>query len=155
VVEAAHTYLPEAGIEALPELAREEMAAGLGGPTRSLIGQTAPDEPALLRLRDDLLVGLGTTADVTGALTLLDRVYTGRLLRGQVPPIVTASCLTGYSHWRHTNNGHSLSAAHDLAQLVEEWIARPEGRHTVEAKILAYAEQLAVHTNRPLEDQAV
>ena len=156
VVEACHTYLPEAGIETMPELARDEVAAGLSGPVRSRIAQTAPDDdPALLGLRKQLMGELGVTADVTGALTLLDRVYAGRLLRGQVPPIITASCLAWYGHWRHTNTWPAVATADDWVSLVEAWISSPEERPAVDARILAHAEQLAVHIEPALEDMAV
>lgn len=78
VVEAAHTYFPEAGIEDLPALAREEIAAGLDGRLRRRIAASGADDPALPLLRDELVAQLGGTADITGALTVVDRVYTGR-----------------------------------------------------------------------------
>ncbi|MFT4167153.1 MAG: hypothetical protein QM650_18095 [Microlunatus sp.] len=155
VVEAAHTYFPEAVIESLPELARTEIAAGLGGELRSRIAETDEDDPTLQRLCDRLVTRLGGTADVNGALTLVDRVYAGRLLRRQVPPIVTASCVAWHGHWRSTNGGPFLGVAEELRRAMENWIADPRQRPDLDVQIIAGARQLAGNYLVALEDAVV
>ena len=83
-----------------PLWAAAEVDRGLTGPLRTQIAGSRPDDPALPTLRDDLMIALGATPDTSGAMTVVDRVYADRLLRGQVPPIITASCLAWYGNWR-------------------------------------------------------
>ena len=155
VIEAAHTYFPEAGIEDLPALAREEVAAGLGGQLRRRIAESGADDASLPLLRDELVAQLGGTADATGALTVVDRVYTGRLLRHLVPPVITASCLAWYGYWRSNNGGPSLRAAEALSGAAEAWIAQPFRRPELDAEIIAHAHLLAGAQLNALEDVAV
>ncbi len=154
-VVAAHTYLPEASLESLPEAARSEIAAGLSGPLRHRIAQARIDDPSLPSLRDELLVGLGATPDVTGALTLVDQIYAGRLLRRHVPPIVTASCLVWYGHWRTTNSGPSLTTAEELRRLVDQWLPHPTQRSHLDLQIITKAQRIAGDPLIALEDLAV
>ena len=155
VVEAAHTYFPEAGIEDLPALAREEIAAGLDGRLRRRIAASGADDPALPLLRDELVAQLGGTADTTGALTVVDRVYTGRQLRHLVPPIITASCVAWYGYWRSNNGGPSLAAAEALSHAADAWVAQPSRRPELDTEIIATAQLLAGAQLIALEDVAV
>ncbi|GAA3552288.1 hypothetical protein GCM10022197_04100 [Microlunatus spumicola] len=155
VVEAAHTCLPEAAVESLPEVARSEVEAGLSGRLRARIAGTDVLDPALLLLRDELVVELGGTADTTGALTLLDRVYARRLLRRQVPPVVAASCLAWYGHWRRSSGGPSLDVARDLLHAVESWKADPSRRSDYDAQIIDSARELSGGDPTALEDAIV
>lgn len=143
VVEAAHTYLPEAAIDCLPELAAAEVAVGLTGPLRTQIASTDPDDPELAVLRDELIASLGGTPDVSGALRVVDLVYTSRLLRHQVPPVVTASCLAWYGHWRNSNAGPAIDTAQALQQSVTAWTTQPPQRTDIDMQIVAHARHLA------------
>ena len=82
-------------------------------------------------------------------------VYVRRLLRHQVPAVVTASCVAWYGHWRTGNGLPSMTVAEELQQLVEVWITRPRQRSECEAAILAAAHQLAGNDLAALEDFAV
>ena len=155
VIEAAHTYFPEAGINDLPALAREEIAAGLGGRLRRRIAESGADDPALPLLRDELVARLGGTADATGALTVIDRVYAGRLLRHVVPPIITASCAAWYGYWRSNNGGPSLAAAEALSNAADAWVAQPSRRSELDIEIIANAQLLAGGQRVAPEDLAV
>lgn len=155
VVEAAYTCLPEADLDGLPELARTEIADGLGGRLRLRIAATDVDDPQLQRWRDELVAGLGGTADVTGALRLTDRIYAGRLLRDQVPPIVTASCLLWPGHWRAGDGGPSVAAARVLHEAVAAWTAHPGQRAGLDARIVSEASTLAGDHSVALEDLSV
>lgn len=143
VVEAAHTYFPEAGLEELPAIAAAEVAAGLTGLLRSRFATTDPDDPVLSLLRDELIADLGGSADCTGALTVVDRVYASRLVRHQVPPIITARCIAWYGHWRSCNAGPALETAQALAQCANAWTVGPEWRTELDAEILTHARALA------------
>lgn len=114
VVEAAHTYFPEAGLEGLPHLADAELRRGLTGPLRTRIAAAHPEDPHLATLRDALVTQLGGSADCTGALTLVDHVYLGRLVGGKVPPVITANCVWWYGYWRGANNGPSTAMAYAM-----------------------------------------
>ncbi len=155
VIEAAHTYFPEAGIEDLPALAREEIVAGLDGRLRRGIAASGADDPTLPLLRDELVAQLGGTADATGALTVIDRVYAGRLLRHQVPPIIAARCLAWYGYWRSDNGGPSLAAAEALSHAADAWVAQPSRRPELDTEIIATAQLLAGAQLIALEDVAV
>ena len=152
VVEAAHTYLPEAAITCLPGLAAAEAAIGLTGRLRAQIAATDPDDPELTVLRDELIAILGGTPDVGGALKIVDRVYTSRLLRDQVPPVVTASCVAWYGHWRNSNAGPALDTAQALQRSVTAWTTQPHQRTDIETQIVAHARLLAGDPLVALED---
>jgi hypothetical protein len=154
VVEAAHTYFPEAAVESLPEIAAAEVAIGLTGRLRHWIATTDPDDPVLHLLRDDLIARLGGTADVTGALTVVDRVYASRLLRHQVPPIITASCVTWYGHWRTSNAGPALDTAEALQGCVAAWTAHSHQRADLDVQIVAHARHLAPAPQVAIEELA-
>lgn len=142
VVEAAHTYFPEAGVEDLPQIAAVEVAAGLTGRLRRQIAACGAEDPALLELRDELIAGLGGSSDGIGALTVVDAVYTGRLLRGQVPPIITASCISWYGYWRSCFAGPALETAEALARCADAWTEHRDQRAALDVEILALAGQL-------------
>ena len=98
---------------------------------------------------------LGGSADTSGALRVVDDVYTGRLVRQEVPPIVTAACLCWYGHWRSQNGGPSLTMADALHRAVQVWTTRPASRGSVDAQITALAHQYAGDHPTALEDAPI
>lgn len=138
----------------MPDVARDEVSAGLHGRLRMMIAAAEVDDPALPLLRDQLLAQFGVTPDATGALTVLDRVYAGRLLRRQVPPIISACCVSWYGHWRRSNGGPSSRVAEALRPLVETWISEPSQRSDCDAKIITLAQELAGTDLIAIEDAA-
>ena len=101
------------------------------------------------------------TADATEVESVLDVAHAVdgpvyiRMLRGEVPPIVTASCLAWYGQWRRNNGGPSLAIGNELSRLVKGWLALREERPGIDAQIIGHAEQLAEGTAGPLEDRQV
>lgn len=155
VVVAAETYFPEAGIEDLPMWAAVEVARGLGGPLRERIATTQPDDPELTSLRDDVMVALGATPDGKGAISVVDRVYADRLLRGEVPPVITASCLAWYGNWRDGGVSARRKITKRATQCVDDWVAHPDERPDIEARIVVLAREIAGTPHPvPLEEQA-
>lgn len=152
VVEAAHTLFHEAAVDSLPEQARAEVEAGWGGPIRSRIAQLEADDPELPGWRDQLVALLGGSADVDGALNLVDRVYAGRQVDRQVPPVVTAGCISWYGYWRSTNGGPSLREAESMQTAGTAWVDHPTDRSTIDATIDHLARQLAGDNPRALTD---
>jgi len=141
-VEAAHTCLPEAALTSLPALARRERAAGLTGPVRTRLASTDPDdEQTLGDLRDELVDRLGGSADRLGALRLCDQVHLSRLVRGEVPAVVAASCVAWYSAYRSPADPHAGALA-DLRRLLDRWLAEPAARADVDRVITACAVDL-------------
>lgn len=153
VVEAAHTLLPEAGLEDLPHLAQAELRQGLTGPLRARIAASQPEDPQLATLRDSLVTQLGGSADCIGALTLVDHVYLGRLVHGKVPPVITARCVWWYGYWR-ANNGPSTTMADALQDLAESWLASPAQRDVIDGRIIAEARAVVGDDPPELADQA-
>ena len=151
VLVAAHTYFPEASIEDLPMWAAAEVARGLTGPLRTQIATTQPDDPALPTLRDNVMTALGATPDDHGAVSVVDRVYADRLLRHQVPPVITASCLAWYGNWR---DGAEITE--EAMRLSDTWAARPDQRATIDSQIIELAKKIAGQPlPTPLEERAV
>ena len=156
VIVAAHTYFPEASIEDLPMWAATEVARGLNGPLRNQIATTRPDDRELPTLRDNVMVALGATPDARGAVSVVDRIYADRLLRHQVPPVITASCLAWYGHWRDTSSTTGSAITNAATRYADNWIAHPDQRPTIEAQIVELAQSIAVHPHPvPLEEQPV
>jgi len=137
IVQAANSVLPEAALEDLPSLARAELAAGLTGPLRGQIAVTSQNDPVLEHLRDELVVRLGGSADGFGAITLTDRVYLGRLVRGVVPAVVGARCVGWYGAWRA--HGPSLAMATAMDELMQTWIDQPMRRDHLDEVIVSLA----------------
>ena len=151
VIVAAETYFPEAGIEDLPMWAAAEAAHGLTGRLRTQIAATRPDDPALLTMRDNLMIALGATPDAHGAMSVVDRVYADRLLRHQVPPVITASCLAWYGNWR---DGAEITE--EAMRLSDTWAAHPDQRATIDTQIIDLAKKIAGQPLPiPLEERAV
>ncbi len=155
VVEAAHTLLPEAGLEDLPHLAQIELRHGLTGRLRAQIAASQSDDPQLAALRDLLVTQVGGSADTVGALTLVDRVYLGRLMQGAVPPIITAQCVRWYGYWRSANNGPSAAMANAVQGLAESWLNNPDQRSVINERIIAEARAVVGDDPPELVDQAV
>lgn len=154
VIVAAETYFPEAGIEDLPMWAAAEVARGLTGPLRTQIAATRPDDPALPTLRDNVLKALGATPDHLGAMSVVDRVYADRLLRGQVPPVITASCLAWYGNWRDGAAGAEITE--EAMRLADAWAAHPDQRSAVDARIVGLATRISGRPHSvPLEERPV
>lgn len=149
VVEAAHTYFPEAGLESLPHLAEAELRQGLTGPLRAQIAASHPEDPNLATLRDALVTRLGGSADCTGALTLVDHIYLSRVVNGKVAPVITANCVWWYGHWRSANGGPSMRLADAMQQLAGSWLDNPDRRDIIDRRIIAEAR--AVVGNDPPE----
>ena len=99
-----------------------------------------------------LIATLGGTPDVSGALRVVDRVYTGRLLRHQVPPVITASCVAWYGHWRNSNAGPALDTAQALQHSVTTWTTQPHRRTDIDIQIVAHARHLAADPLVALEE---
>ncbi len=153
VIVAAETYFPEAGIEDLPMWAAAEVARGLTGPLRTQIATTRPDDPALPTLRDNVMIALGATPDAHGAMSVVDRVYADRLLRHQVPPVITASCLAWYGNWR---DGTRPEITEEAMRLSDTWAAHPDQRATIDTQIIELAKKIAGQPLPiPLEERAV
>lgn len=138
VVEAADSVLPEAAVEDLPLLARAEIAAGLTGSLREQIAATSESDPRLVQLRDELVARLGGSADGIGAITLTDRVYLGRLVQGEVPPVVGAGCVEWYGAWRDYA-GPSREMAATMAELAQTWVDQPSQRNELDKAIIDLA----------------
>lgn len=155
VVEAAHTLFPEAGIEDLPHVAQVELRHGLSGPLRAQIAASPSDDPQLVALRDSLVTQVGGSADSIGALTLVDRVYLGRLMQGKVPPVITAHCVWWYGYWRGANNGPSAAMSAAMQGLAESWLANPDQRSVIDERIIAEARAVVGDDPPELVDQAV
>jgi hypothetical protein len=156
IIVAAHTCFPEASIDDLPMWAAAEVARGLDGPLRHRIATTRPDDPQLPTLRDDLMVALGATPDAGGAVRLVDRLYADRLLRHQVPPVITAGCLAWYGHWRDSSVTIGAEITKAATRYADDWITHADQRPTIDAEIVELAEGIAGHPHLvPLEDRAV
>lgn len=155
VVEAALTLLPESEVEALPSLAASEVEAGLGGPLRTQIARSSPRDPDLVTLRDELVAQLAGSTGTTGALALTDHVHLARLMHGRVPPIIAASCVAWYGHWRTGNSGPHLASATSLQELAEEWIEKPGQRVSIDQRIIAEARQVVGAAPTELIDVSV
>ena len=157
VVVAAHSYFPEASTEDLPMWAASEVARGLSGPLRHQIAVTPPDDPGLPTLRDNLMVTLGATPDARGAISIVDRIYADRLLRRQVPPVITARCFAWYGYWRDTSTSTGSEITTAALQYAEDWAAQPEQRPTIDAQIVDLAHRIAGHHphSDPLEQRPV
>ena len=154
VIVAAETYFPEAGIEDLPMWAAAEVARGLTGPLRTQIATTLPDDPTLPVLRDNVLTALGATPDGRGAMSVVDRVYADRLLRGQVPPVITARCLAWYGNWRNGTAGTKITE--EAMRLADAWAAHPDQRPTLDAQIVELATRISRRPYPvPLEERPV
>ena len=151
VIVAAETCFPEAGIEDLPMWAAAEVARGLTGPLRTQIATTLPDDPAFPALRDYVLRGLGATPDNLGAMSAVDRVYADRLLRGQVPAVITARCLAWYDNWRAGTAGTEITET--AMRLADAWAAHPAQRPPLDAQIVELATRISGRPTRsPLEN---
>ena len=155
VVEAAHTLLPEAGLEDLPHLAQAELRHGLTGPLRAEIAASSSDGPHLAALRDSLVTEDGGSADLRGALTLVDRVYLGRLMQGKVPPVITANCVWWYGYWRSANSGPSSAMADAMQNLAESWLSNPDQRGLIDERIMVEARAVVGDDPPELIDEAV
>lgn len=138
VVQAANSVLPEAAIEDLPSLARAELAAGLTGSLREQIAATSESDPRLEKLRDELVARLGGSADGVGAITLTDRVYLGRLVQGEVPPVIGAECVGWYGAWRD-HAGPSREMAATMTELAQTWVNQPLRRDDLDKAMVDLA----------------
>lgn len=138
VLEAAHTLFPEAGVENLPHLAREELVAGLNGPLRQQIAATEAREEAVNQLRDQLVAQISGHDPQKGAIVVADQVHLRRLVRGQVPAIVALACLHWYGAYRQPGdpNADAITALHELEQ---SWLHHPEQRTRLDERIMAVA----------------
>lgn len=156
VVVAADTYFPEACVEDLPMWAAAEVDRGLGGPLRTRIAGTRPDDPGLPALRDAVMIALGATPDDRGAVAVVDQVYADRLLRQLVPPVITASCLAWYGHWRDGGVTPGSEITDATLRWTDAWVAHPDQRPTIDAQIVALAERIVGQPRTdPLEERAI
>ncbi|MGC4938195.1 hypothetical protein [Kribbella sp. DT2] len=114
-----------------------------------------PDDPGLVELRDALVEELGGAADVSGAIDLTDRVYLGRVVQDQVPPIVTAHCIWWYGSWRLANQGPSLAMAEAMRLLAQSWLDQPDRRQEIDGAIRAKARDAIGEDPAPLLELAV
>lgn len=141
VLQAAHSLLPEAGVEDLPAYAREEVEAGMSGPLRQRIAATEAQAGLLDPLRDQLVAQISGRTPQQGAIVVVDQVHLRRLVRREVPAIVSVRCLSWYGAYRHADDAH----AEDIALLIElgqEWLHRPTRRAELSARIMERAESL-------------
>lgn len=141
VLQAAQTLLPEAGVDSLPGLARDEVAAGLTGPIRRAIAATDPTQSAVAELRDHLVERLSGRLDGTGAVLVADRVHLTRLVRGDVPAIVAIGCVGWYGAYRSSADP-TASLVASLLRLSEAWMQRPADRAPLERAMVDQAASL-------------
>ena len=142
VLQAAHTLLPEAGVTALPSIARDELQEGLSGPLRTAIADSDPSSEGTLEgLRDQLVATLVATPGRVGALMLADRVHLSRLVRDEIPPIIASACVCWYGAYRLPDDpyGHQITT---LRGLYNSWLAVPTERPQIEKQIRAVAVQV-------------
>lgn len=96
------------------------------------------------------------TPDARGAVSVVDRIYADRLLRAKVPPVITASCLAWYGHWRDGSGSAVPETTKVALRCVEDWTAHPVQRSTIDVRIMRLAEKIAVSPHPvPFEERAV
>jgi hypothetical protein len=155
VVAAAHTYFPEAALDDLPSLARSELEAGMTGQLRERIALADAQDANLGALRDQLVEKLGGSADVTGALLLLDEAYLSRAVHNRVSPVVTARCIGWYGHWRTGNDGPHVAVAAEMQELTAAWIEHPDLRTDIDHRIVALAQSAVRDSTTEILDTPV
>ena len=138
VLQAAWTLLPEAGVENLPPIACQEVAAGLHGPLREAIAAAEAREGAVETLRDQLVTQISGLDPRAGAIVVVDQVHLRRLVLGQVPAIVALGCLTWYGAYRQSDDPHA-GAITALRELEQAWLHHPEQRTRLDEQIRAIA----------------
>lgn len=138
VLEAAESLLPECAVENLPGLARDELAAGLNGPLRRQIAATEATEDALDPLRDRLVTQISGLDPRKGAIVVADQVHLRRLVRGDVPPIVSAGCLSWYGSYRQPEDPDADEIA-ALLEFEQAWLDFPKRRARLDEQMMAIA----------------
>lgn len=141
VLEAAHTFLPEAALEGLPAIAQTEVEVGFTGPLREAIAAAEPNEEAVQPLRDLVVEGLTGMHGSVGALLLVDQIHLRRLVRGNVPVIVAVRCVHWYCSYRTTDDPDARLVASLLA-LDYEWLRSRKDRPRLEEAMRAEAVSL-------------
>jgi hypothetical protein len=132
VLTAAHTLLPEAGTDVLPELARREVEDGLTGPLRTALARCEDDSPAVEDLRDRLVAQLGGgRPGPVAAVAVADQVHLRRLVRGVVPAVIATGNLLWYDGYRQDSAPH-VEAVAALRGLYAAWKRQPGQRRVVE-----------------------
>ena len=155
ILEAAHTLFPEADVENLPRLARQELAAGMTGPLRQKIAATDADEDALNPLRDQLVAKIsGYKPEQEAAIVIADQVHLRRLVRGHVPTIIALDCLGWYGSYRHPSDPNAEAIA-VLAELNRAWHRRPEHRAQLHQRIMGIAHDVVGRSPTTLIDDDV
>jgi len=154
VLTAAHTSLPEAAVEDLPDLAREEVAQGLTGPMRTALSRCDAGDPSLPALRDDLLARLSGTSGPSVALVVADHVHLRRLVLGVVPAVVAAGNVLWYSAYRQAEAPHADVVA-SLRELYEAWKANPGQREALDGRMREVAVGVVGEWPEDLLDVAV
>ncbi|MBS2936995.1 hypothetical protein KDN32_04460 [Nocardioides sp. J2M5] len=142
VLQAAHTLLPEAGVTALPSIARDELQEGLSGPLRTAIADSDPSSEGTVEgLRDQLVGTLVATPGRVGALMLADRVHLSRLVRDEIPPIIASACVCWYGAYRLPDDpyGHQITT---LRGLYHSWLTVPTERPRIEKQMRGAAVQV-------------
>lgn len=153
-MEAAHSALPECGVEGLPGIARRELASGLGGPLRRAIAEAEPTEEAIESLRDQLVASLSGQTGHRGALVLTDHIHLSRLVRGDVPAMVAVECLLWYGAYRGDDDPHADQIAW-LRRMDEEWWEKQRHRPRLELEMLAVAFSVVGEDPEDLLDKRV
>ena len=133
--------MPKADVDSLPAIARDEVAAGLTGPTRRAIATADPTQSTVTELRDHLVERLSGRVDGAGAVLLADRVHLSRLVRGDVPAIVAVGCVGWYGAYRSAADPNASLVA-SLLRLSEAWMRRPADRPRLERSMMDEAASL-------------
>ena len=135
VLTSAHTLLPEAGVEGLPGLARQEVMQGLSGPVREAMARCEDSSPAIELLRDDLVLRLsGGRSGLAAAVVVVDQVHLRRLVRGVVPTIIATRNLLWYDFYRHDDDPHAETIG-SLRHLHDTWRQRSGERSSLEEQM--------------------
>lgn len=138
VLEAAETLFPESAVDNLPPIAREEIAAGLGGPLREAIAAAEPRGSEIEALRDALVTRASALDPQRGAIVVADQVHLQRLVRGDVPTIVALGCLSWYAAYRQPEDPHA-EALTALCELEQAWRHHPDQRAGLDEQIHSIA----------------
>jgi hypothetical protein len=167
VLQAAHTALREAGVTGLPDIAREEVASGLGGPIREAMAAYWVSIPTTIEearsrgrdeylhgLTDAMLTQLGGGTGLASALTVASRVHLARAVRGTVPFLIGAACLSWYG--AYLTSGSPIDEVFRRAgNLVEEWERTPDARAEIEARMATLAREQVGDSPQDLLDVRV